>query len=493
MTIKPIVLLLAAAMLPVGAEARKSAYDKAREKQEKRYEKAKKQATKRYENLRDQANRNYIKALEKAWKRYERNAPVARPVEPPVPPVVAPPKPEPPIDRPVKVDPVPVAPLPQPAPQPEPIAPPQPPVEPIATYQFTWLGTPLEVRRPADIKMTTSAPDAVAAAWQALSAPEYDAMLEDCLTIRRDRDLCDWAYLSLVSRLASGLYGQGTPAAETLAAWLLSQSGYKVRLATTGKTLRTLFASRHMIYGRTFLIDGNDYLYPLTPTESDEGWYMASADMPGEKTVSLYVSRLPRLTAHAKSPRTLKWAQGNGATATVSGDANLIDFYASYPTSYLDGDHMTRWQQYAMTPLSAGNRPMVETLRKAIAGKSQAEAVGTILNFVQTAFEYEYDDKVWGGDRAFFPDETVYYPYSDCEDRAILFTRLVRDLTGLNAALLYYPGHLAAAVEFTDPVKGDWLTIGGRRFVVCDPTYINAPVGSTMPGMDNATAKAIQL
>ena len=35
--------------------------------------------------------------------------------------------------------------------------------------------------------------------------------------------------------------------------------------------------------------------------------------------------------------------------------------------------------------------------------------------------------------------------------------------------------------------------IGNRRFVVCDPTYINAPIGETMPGMDNNLAKVILL
>ena len=34
----------------------------------------------------------------------------------------------------------------------------------------------------------------------------------------------------------------------------------------------------------------------------------------------------------------------------------------------------------------------------------------------------------------------------NCEDRAILFTRIVRDLLGLKCILIYYPGHLASAV-----------------------------------------------
>ena len=124
---------------------------------------------------------------------------------------------------------------------------------------------------------------------------------------------------------------------------------------------------------------------------------------------------------------------------------------------------------------------------------TQLEAVERLLNWVQTAFVYEYDNVVWGDDRAFFPDETLYYPYCDCEDRSILFTRLVRDLLGLKCILIYYPGHLASAVCFTDHVSGDYILVNGDKYIVCDPTYIGASVGYTMPDMDNASAKVIVL
>ena len=132
-------------------------------------------------------------------------------------------------------------------------------------------------------------------------------------------------------------------------------------------------------------------------------------------------------------------------------------------------------------------------LRSVIQGKSQQEAANILLNFVQTAFVYEYDDKVWGSDRAFFAEESLYYPYCDCEDRSILFSRLVRDLLGLKVLLVYYPGHLATAVRFTEPVTGDYISLNNQKYIVCDPTYIGAPVGATMPDMDNGKAKVILL
>jgi hypothetical protein len=178
----------------------------------------------------------------------------------------------------------------------------------------------------------------------------------------------------------------------------------------------------------------------------------------------------------------------------IQQNKNLVDFYNHYPSSYINDNIYTRWAVYANTPLDPTMaEALYPSLRSAIAGLSQRDAVNRLLHFVQTAFAYEYDEKVWGGDRAFFAEETLYYPYADCEDRAVLFSRLVRDLCGLEVVLLYYPGHLAAAVQFTEDVAGDYLLYDHRRYVVCDPTYIGAPVGRTMPGMNNQEAQVILL
>jgi hypothetical protein len=66
-------------------------------------------------------------------------------------------------------------------------------------------------------------------------------------------------------------------------------------------------------------------------------------------------------------------------------------------------------------------------------------------------------------------------------------------LLGLKVVLVYYPGHLATAIHFTNDVRGDYLMLNGRRYTVCDPTYIGASIGMTMPGMDNSKATVILL
>ena len=76
----------------------------------------------------------------------------------------------------------------------------------------------------------------------------------------------------------------------------------------------------------------------------------------------------------------------------------------------------------------------------------------------------------------------IAYPFCDCEDRAVFFACLVRHLTGVEVIGLHYPGHMATAVCFGElNVPGDTFTVKGKKYVVCDPTYINASIGMTMP------------
>ena len=137
------------------------------------------------------------------------------------------------------------------------------------------------------------------------------------------------------------------------------------------------------------------------------------------------------------------------------------------------------------------SQPLLNAIKDIVNGLSEQEAVRKLLNWTQTAFVYKLDNEVWGYDRAFFPVETLFYPYCDCEDRSILLSRIIADVLGLESILVLYPGHLAIAVNFHEHTDGDYIEFEGRRFVVCDPTYIGAPIGMTMPGMDNEKAKAI--
>lgn len=379
--------------------------------------------------------------------------------------------------------------------QPQPVAPVQEvPDNNPQYFSFSYLGTSIQVRKPQGNVPRLNGIDesAVANAWETLCDSRYNNMVIDCIKLRSSKKLCDWAYLMLLRSFADAYCGVGTNEATLLMSFIYSQSGYKIRLGQYNGKLEMLYASQHNVYGVSYFECDGDKFYAMSKISGSVK--INAARYPKEQSLSLWVSNEPQIEYSATPTRTLVSQRYPEMSVQVNVNKNLLSFYNSYPTSEVGGNFMTRWAMYANTPIcKEAQGELYPQLRKHISGLSQVEAVERLLNWVQTAFVYEYDDKVWGEDRAFFPDETLYYPYCDCEDRSILFTRLVRDLVGLRCVLIYYPGHLASAVNFTESVSGDYVNINGSRYVVCDPTYIGASVGNTMPDMDNSSAKVIVL
>jgi len=275
--------------------------------------------------------------------------------------------------------------------------------------------------------------------------------------------------------------------------WLLTQSGFRVRLGRDNGRLHLILNTNVKLVDTPYwTLDDGDY-FLLDGSKIDRMNILGNS-FPGTKALRMTFDSRNMFTPKETGLRDLQSKRYPDLHAQVACNKNLLDFMADYPATLEEKYELTDWAKYAYTPLSesARNR-LYPALKSQIQDKSEADASNIILNFVQTAFEYKTDPEVWGKERIFFPEETLFYPYCDCEDRAILFCRLVTDIMGLKTALVYYPGHLAAAVQFNTAIPGDYFIIDGKRFLICDPTYINASIGMTMPRQDNSTAKVFPL
>lgn len=446
------------------------------------------------DDFRREVMNEYLAFLRNPWKEFVKQKPQPVPKEDIVPPVVVP---EEDIDKPIESTPIvikDIVPQVPTAPQPEPIAPIE--VVPVVKenfVEFEFFGTTDKVRyeHKDAFRLNTIDEREVAKVMEKLVGSSFDNMIVDCLSIRERRNLSDWAYLCMLNCLAERIYGNSNEA-RLLVAYVFMQSGYKVRMGLEGGRLYVLFSSKHLIYNRErYKLDG-DYYYGLTDLPNN--MRISEAVFPKEQSLSLMITKGQLLDESLTEVRTIRSKRYPEVAVGVQANKNMLDFYSSYPTSMLGDNICSRWAMYANMPMPKhvvdGSYP---DLLLAIKDMSQLEAVSVILNWVQTGLTYEYDDTVWGHDRAFFPEETLSYPYCDCEDRAILFTRIIRDLLGLKCMLVHYPGHLAAAVCFTETVAGDYISMGGRRFVICDPTFIGAPVGCSMSGTNNSAATVIEL
>lgn len=360
--------------------------------------------------------------------------------------------------------------------------------------EFTFYGTPVKIRlnRNAAFRVRGIDEKSVAEALGALGDESYDNAIRDCLETRYDLQLGDWAYLLMLRQMAVQMYGEKTNEATLLTAYIYMQSGYKVRLASDKTRLYMLWASKHHIYDKNYYeLDGERYYsiddLPMT-------LQICNVNFPKEQSLSLLISVEQKFNEQATERRTIHSSRYPEISFSYSSNRNLMDFYNTYPTSQLGDNVMSRWSMYANTPLQSNLREQIyPILKESLKNCSEHEAVEKLLNVIQTGFEYEYDEKIWGDDRVFFAEETLFYPFCDCEDRSILFTRLVRDLVGLKCILVYYPGHLAAAVAFSEATEGDYIDLEGTHYTIADPTFIGAPVGRTMSGMNNESATVILL
>lgn len=441
-----------------------------------------------YENFRQKANADYAEFLKKHWEGLQAFKGIKPPEPPaPVPPVVIPeedrekerkddPKP---YEEVVVVEP----PKPQPTPV-EPVAPPEPVKPKQETISTNFFGTRIEclVEKKPQFTLGSLDEESISKAWGRLSDGHCDALLSQCMKLRGRYRLSDWGYIQLLDSISSVCCKRPNEAT-FLMCWLYCQSGYKMRLARDNNRLYMLFASENLIYNISYFEINNELFYCYKGGEVGSSLYVCDVAFPKERTMTLKMTSEPQLKVRTSNKRTLKSKQYPALTLTTTVNQNLIDFYSNYPTGSINEDFGTRWAMYANTPLSEEARKAIyPRLKKLMEGKSKLKATEELLNFVQTAFVYEYDDKVWGCDRAFFAEETLFYPYADCEDRSILFSRLVRDLLGLKVVLIYYPGHLATAVHFVgEQPNGDYLELKDGKYYIADPTYIGAPVGVSMP------------
>lgn len=361
--------------------------------------------------------------------------------------------------------------------------------KPVRRVPVLFYGTTFEVASEAveTLVLAGNKEADVADAWKEVCGNHYELLLSDCLSIKRDKNLNDWAYLLFIKQLGIQLYGVERPdEVAFLQMFLLNKSGYKARLAKIDGRLKLLVATTSVVYATPYLVmDGNRYyVFEPAPNGSMSIYTYRKNFADARNLVSLDISTLPDLAVQGQV-RELASSDGKLKLRAVV-NKNLIDFYRDYPQC----DVLIHYNTPMSAELAASVYP---DLRAAVSGKSQKDAANLLLHFVQTAFAYKTDGEQFGYEKPNFPDETFYYPYCDCEDRAMLYSTLVKELLGLDTILLDYPNHIASAVCFTESVAGDHVLLdNGRRYLICDPTYIGAPVGTCMDLYRNVSPEIIR-
>ncbi|MCL2074426.1 MAG: hypothetical protein FWH18_10915 [Marinilabiliaceae bacterium] len=486
-----------------------SDFDKFKEQSLNEFKQFSEQQEKDFNAFRDKVNADYADFLRNRWEEMKsfNGTPAPLPPEPIAPVVVEPEKKH-------TADPLPfekIIPPPTQEPRPQPIVPSlltqpdipdplkedKPTIKPDkSTFSFLFYNTECNIKLTNDMRFSLHdiSEQSVSQVWKTLSKPKYETLITESLLLRDKLNLSDWGYIMLLKEMTEKFFGKTSNEAVLMQMFILTQSGYKVRIARTNNQLALLVPSKQTIYEYSFLnIQGVNY-YVVNKDLKSSSFYICNQDFPKEQFFSWQTGQ-PILTEKFNAPKSFVSKRNPEINVSVQTNQNLMDYYSNYPLT-------SNWDLYTLVGFSEDVKNILyPVFQQAINGKEKLEAAQILLSFVQTAFEYKTCAEQFGYERPFFPDENFYYPYNNCKHRATLFALLIKELLELDVVLLHYPGHLSpdgighltTAVNFSEDVKGDHFIIRGKKFIVCDPTYIGANVGMSMDKYKNVRAEIIEL
>ena len=274
--------LLFTAMLPLVAQ--ESNFDKFKQQQNSKFDQFKTDKQAEFDAFRKRVNEEYADFMRKAWESFPAHEAEKPKKEPEVKPIefveeTPAPKPKPreeqrppkedikPIDTPkptIETKPVEIAVkpkvvvVPTPPPAPEPIAPVQPKEEPYKKVSIGYFGSIITIGFPQNdnLKLRALEENAIADAWEQLSESQYDITVSTALKARKSNSLCDWGYMKMLQSVCEKQYGM-TNEAVLMQAFLMTQSGYRVRLGMANSKLYMLIASNYDIFDYSYyVLDG---------------------------------------------------------------------------------------------------------------------------------------------------------------------------------------------------------------------------------------------
>lgn len=353
---------------------------------------------------------------------------------------------------------------------------------------------------PFDRGMIVSVPKAkekeLASAWTVMSESSFLPTVDAISAIKNEFFLSDWATYMLVKKLTEAVYNDKL-INERVATqmFIMCQLKYKVRVGAAGEDLVMLLPFKEQIYQVSYITDNNLdlFIFGYKKMNSQTPLYTFTKDFSiSENIISLTISQPMKIGGDSeyKSVEQPLWSNILGENFKVPVNEPYISLAYDYPQSdLLIYHHSAVNTQTAKAIIRAVKFKII----KEGLGDNEEKAVAFILNLVQNGFDYKTDYEMFGRSKPLFIEESFYYGSNNCKDRVLIFSWLVKNTLGLNTVMFGYPNHVACGVKFTQPVTGDSFVYNGDKFVMCDPTFINAPIGATMPKYKGMEPVVIEL
>ena len=308
-----------------------------------------------------------------------------------------------------------------------------------------------------------------------LASSDYQITLAEIQRYKKELDLNDWGVYLLVKQFAVLQY-KDKDEAKIYMWFLFNKLQYDVKIALNeSKHIYLLHYTKNQVYSKArFRFNmKNYYILSSYQVEDIKNIYTYAQSYPNAtKALDFTLDRLPQLAKKIKSKH-ISFRENNKVYQyTYHYNQEIIDFMKTYP--------QVNYSVYFNAPMEVIlYNDLVRDLKKDLDGKKMSSALNFVLHFVQKAFQYRRDQQQFGYEKVMFAEETLVYKASDCEDRAVLFAYLVKHIFGISVVGVKYSDHISTALYI--PMRGDTVIYNQRRYVMADPTYINANIGQEIP------------
>ncbi len=347
--------------------------------------------------------------------------------------------------------------------------------------------------KPSDFSNGKIDNKSIAKFWDVVSSVNHEEFIKYTLDLKKEKGLNDWGYILLVNDLSKSIFSGSSKNLVRLMNWfILTKAGYEVKIGYDQNGVYNLFSVSNNIFNtKYYTLDGNKF-FPINfnrETQNPGKIYTYSGKHKEQiRKLDLTIDSYPDFIATGKETVKNLTFDYDGKTykLPVSINNEVVSYFEYYPLTDLGVFFTASFSDATKAQIYSALKPILE-------GKSELEAVSILLRFVQKAFDYKTDQDQFDREKYMMPDEALFYDYSDCDDRSIIFANLVRELLDLKVVGLRYSRHLAVAVAFNENVDGDYHMHLGDKFTVADPTFINAPVGLTMTSYKNEDPEIISI
>ncbi len=308
--------------------------------------------------------------------------------------------------------------------------------------------------------------------YSQLKSGNYKPVIQHLLAFRDNKQLDDWFYYQLIRTTAEKL----SPKADnyhryTLYKWfLLNESGYNATLRFRNDTLLLYVRSEENIYDIPYYMVNDKQYVCLNYHDYDnkinieaEPFTTIALNEGGNNRFSYEVTQLPQIRNNNFTVKQLQFDyQNKEYKFNVMLDKQVQKIFTNYPVV----DYASQFS----IPLSQTTyNSLVPLLKEAVKGMNQQKGVDYLMHFTRSAFLFETDTKAYGKEKRLSPEQTLFYEYSDCEDRSAFFFFLVKEIYKLPMIVLSYPTHITVAIQFDKPV-GTPILYNGEPYWVCEPT-----------------------